>query len=322
MKKTNVLRIIDANFNRAREGMRVIEDILRFSDMPEFSTQLRQIRHSFTVLYLKCFGDVPAEFRDARHDIGKNNKPGPVLTEKEILRRNFFRIEESLRCIEECSMIANPASTQYWQKLRFDIYEIEQTVNSRIPDRKIPHPFIGVYLLSFSDRCPKSFISYLADKRISMIIVEPGVSDDKSVKVLKKLKKLFNEKLILTVNRFDIALASDIDGVHLEQGSLHSGIVRKFLPGKIIGMTLRKNQRIKNCDRNNINYVARENLLENQELLTNSKKNIKLYNAAILYSHQKFEKKLPNGTDGVIIKCCEAKMEEITKIEKIIQEIA
>ena len=44
--KTAVLRIIDANANRCAEGIRVIEEIARFSRADgELSRRLKEIRH-------------------------------------------------------------------------------------------------------------------------------------------------------------------------------------------------------------------------------------------------------------------------------------
>ncbi|HPP66371.1 MAG TPA: hypothetical protein PKX05_00470, partial [bacterium] len=145
-----LLRIIDANFNRVREGLRVIEDILRFSSSGNnFQAQLREIRHLFTFSYIKYFGSIPITKRNILEDIGKNNPPYRAKTSKEIVLRNFLRIEEGIRSIEECSAVVCPQSTHIWQELRFKIYAIEKRVQSILPEKEIPAFFIGIMLSGF-----------------------------------------------------------------------------------------------------------------------------------------------------------------------------
>ncbi len=268
-----IMRIIDANFNRVREALRVIEDILRFYDANRhLASIIREFRHSFTMSYISYFGRYAGIFRDVRADTGKTNPPSPAENIREILVRNFFRIEEGLRCIEECSRISNPKSTKCWQKLRFSIYEIEQKVMAEIPDRTIPHPFTGVYLSGISPEYVRVLLNELTDEELSMIIIEPCGQDNEFVRNLEKLKSYFEKKLILTAKRFDMALAADIDGVHLEYGSLKCNIVRKFMPGKIIGMTLTEEQKLKKSDESSINYIASDWASKKYKPLTESKK--------------------------------------------------
>lgn len=318
-----VTRIIDANFNRVREALRVVEDIIRFYDNAnrKFAYEIRDFRHSFTLSYIKYFGRYAISFRNTKTDIGKTNPSSPAKNIKDILLRNFFRVEEGLRCIEEFSRISNPLSTKHWQKLRFSIYEIEQKVVSEIPEKNIPNRFNGIYFSGISTRNLESTLKEFTDEKLSILIFEPCGSDSEMVRNLKKIKTLFEKKLILIVNRFDIALAADIDGIHLEPGSLKTDIVRRFMPGKIIGMTLSKEQKLKKSDEKRINYVACDWLSEKNKLLTDCKKNIKLYIAAILYSRQKIDKTIKNAVDGVIIKCCKTDETEILGIKKMLGEL-
>lgn len=53
MRKTiefrKLSRIVDANFNRAKEGLRVCEDICRYGfDLKKETRQLKDIRHALT----------------------------------------------------------------------------------------------------------------------------------------------------------------------------------------------------------------------------------------------------------------------------------
>ena len=55
LKKQN-LRILDANFNRAREGLRVVEDILRYGKNKEdLFKKIKNIRHRLSSIMFKYY---------------------------------------------------------------------------------------------------------------------------------------------------------------------------------------------------------------------------------------------------------------------------
>ncbi|MCJ7577821.1 MAG: thiamine phosphate synthase, partial [candidate division Zixibacteria bacterium] len=58
MNKRNIYRIIDANLNRAREGIRVAEEVARlyFNDA-ELSTQFKSLRHQLTGVAKNSFDE-------------------------------------------------------------------------------------------------------------------------------------------------------------------------------------------------------------------------------------------------------------------------
>jgi len=322
MQHSNILRIIDANFNRAREALRVIEDILRFTQVDdEFISDLREIRHNFTAAYLKHFEISSLPFRNTKTDPGKANRPSAAKSIKQILLRNFFRAEEAMRCLEECSMVANPNSTRYWQQLRFAIYQIEQNLIIRIPEKAINAPFVG-FLIS---DVPVRYIETIAEKcqscKQSVIMVNPSGNIENFIRQLKKLKRKYEKTIFLVLNRPDVAMAADIDGVHLEYNSMSVSDARKLLPGKIIGIDFEKTRKLKKSEKQQISFVSCEGSSQISELLTKWQKNIKLYAAAILNSCQEIKKAFNNGADGVLVKIDAADDEKIAEALKIIRDI-
>ncbi len=124
-------RILDANYNRAKEALRVSEDILRFSGkQPRQSARLKKLRHALTQIIL----ELPASYRellqcrDVVGDVGKNrmvqDRQSPKLAD--LLTANFKRAQEAVRVIEECSKLCAPKTTHFFQKLRFELYELEK----------------------------------------------------------------------------------------------------------------------------------------------------------------------------------------------------
>ena len=129
MKGQAVLRILDANGNRALEGLRVCEDIVRFSlDAPGPFRRLRALRHSVA----EAMRRLPVDRRQllrARHserDVGRRAPASRERSLERLLLINLQRVKESLRTLEECSRLVAPGTTPAFQRLRFRTYEIER----------------------------------------------------------------------------------------------------------------------------------------------------------------------------------------------------
>ncbi|MCX5699885.1 MAG: thiamine-phosphate pyrophosphorylase [Candidatus Omnitrophica bacterium] len=129
-QKHNIGRIIDANLNRAKEGLRVCEEITRFIlDNHKFTARLKQIRHNIDCLGNKLYA--PAKLlsqRRARTDVGRRNSRGELKRGncKDIFRANIQRVKESLRVLEEFSKLLDARAALGFKQLRYKVYEIEQ----------------------------------------------------------------------------------------------------------------------------------------------------------------------------------------------------
>ncbi len=129
-----LLQIIDANLNRTREGLRVCEDIARFSLQNKGATKsLKAIRHSATDLVLRSkkisLTRILSE-RDTASDKTKfidfTVRPGANISD--IFMSNIERVKESLRVLEECFKIIDEKISMGYRKLRFNTYDIEKSV--------------------------------------------------------------------------------------------------------------------------------------------------------------------------------------------------
>lgn len=129
MQKKSVLRLMDANANRALEGLRVCEEVARlYLNNPKLYRQLRLIRHGVAAAMRKLpisRKDLLAA-RDSRNDIGKKGTSGSIRSLEAMLVINFQRVKEALRALEECSRIIHPQSSPVFQALRFRTYNVER----------------------------------------------------------------------------------------------------------------------------------------------------------------------------------------------------
>jgi thiamine-phosphate pyrophosphorylase len=121
------LRIIDANLNRLREGIRVIEDVCRyiFNDL-EASKKLKNLRHSArTSLFDECLNA-----RDSEHDCLRptTQEESARDSAKTLLIANFKRAQEAARVLEETIKLFNPIEAEMFKSIRYELYLMEKTV--------------------------------------------------------------------------------------------------------------------------------------------------------------------------------------------------
>ncbi len=121
-------RIVDANFNRSREGLRVCEDIMRFIyNNSDIALKLKRVRKSLSILIAKLDREHLLKNRDVDKDKGKfRYSKGSKFKYDDILRFNFQRASESLRVLEEITQAVNPELKQKFMRLRFKVYDIEK----------------------------------------------------------------------------------------------------------------------------------------------------------------------------------------------------
>lgn len=125
-----ILRIIDANINRAKEGLRVCEDIMRLIIDDKNNTQLlKKIRHEISKIISSskiCGYDI-LKYRDSLSDVGRKIKTKNLKKIiYDVFSANSQRVKEALRVLEELFCIFDSAASLKLQNLRFKFYNVEK----------------------------------------------------------------------------------------------------------------------------------------------------------------------------------------------------
>lgn len=137
--KTFIYRVIDANFNRAREGLRVCEEFVRFFlNDKNLTEDFKKIRNQIGRIYANFFKHKKLLFsaRDVRRDVGRigfpfeKKRPKPI----DVFWANLQRAKEALRVLEEFSKLADEKFSDDFKKLRFKIYEVEKKAFKKLHD--------------------------------------------------------------------------------------------------------------------------------------------------------------------------------------------
>lgn len=138
-KSEAVLRVIDANLNRLREALRVIEEYFRFINLNEAaSVDLKQLRHSLEKLEKGIDQRGLLSSRDTQTDpfAGKNLKEElNRSSETDIVKASFKRAQEAARVLEEYIKITQHRQlSESAKNIRFTLYTIEKKVMENILD--------------------------------------------------------------------------------------------------------------------------------------------------------------------------------------------
>jgi thiamine-phosphate pyrophosphorylase len=126
-----VFRILDANLNRLREALRVIEEYYRFMIAGEtVAVQLKHMRHSLEEIEAGLGAARLLAARDTQTDPFANvNRPEELnrTTARQIVVANLKRGQEAARVIEEYSKITDAAPVSERAKtIRFTLYALEK----------------------------------------------------------------------------------------------------------------------------------------------------------------------------------------------------
>jgi thiamine-phosphate pyrophosphorylase len=134
VKKVDVIkvnRLMDANFNRAKEGLRVCEDICRFvCDHAGYTRSLKNIRHGLTeTLKPLKLGELILS-RAIERDVGRGSIKVELKRDNfsDVFYANSQRVKESIRVLEEMAKLSNVSIALRLKKLRYNFYAVEKKV--------------------------------------------------------------------------------------------------------------------------------------------------------------------------------------------------
>ena len=122
-----LFRVIDANLNRLKEGIRVVEDIMRYRDNnKELSSKLKQLRHRARV---ENSNDL-LKHRDSINDVLRPSTSSEMNRSdiKSIITANFKRAQESSRVLEELYKLNNPQYSENFKQIRYELYALEKDI--------------------------------------------------------------------------------------------------------------------------------------------------------------------------------------------------
>lgn len=138
MVDKGVLRVIDANYNRFKEGLRVAEDIFRFVlEDDSCREKIRVLRHGFDDIVKDNFLKEGILTRDSESDLGRRTDSLELRRDNvfDLVYINLQRAKESLRVLEELFKIVLPVKVSQLKSMRYQIYTLEKEILVAYPEK-------------------------------------------------------------------------------------------------------------------------------------------------------------------------------------------
>ena len=133
-KRVQFQRVIDANLNRLREGLRVLEDLNRYLwDDGEIGYRFKELRHRVA----RAHDPSRIAYRDILGDVQRKSSESEMRRSdlRSLVTANFARAQESSRVLEELFKLESPDLSALFKEIRYELYELErQIVLNRFPD--------------------------------------------------------------------------------------------------------------------------------------------------------------------------------------------
>ena len=253
-----VYRILDANLDRAREGLRIIEEWCRFGlNQSTLTEQCKGLRQAIAVWHTP-------DIRAARDTPGD---PGTELThanEQErtdlthVLQANFCRVQEALRVLEEYGKLYRADMGESCKQMRYQVYTLESNLMGAHRHQKLRQS--QLYLVTAPQDNLLSVVDAALQGGLKLVQYRAKEEDDVTrYSLADKVKHLCHQydALFIVNDRVDLALAVDADGVHLGQQDLPIAVARKLLgSNRIIGRSTTNPEEMERAIKEGADYIG------------------------------------------------------------------
>ena len=242
-----VARLIDANLDRAREGLRVIEDWCRFGlDRDDLIVPLKDWRQRLGQQHHDRYRRARSTATDVAAGLGHPAQASRGTTAQAIVKANASRVQEALRVMEEFGRNLDPALASTSAEIRYGLYDLEVRILEACGRQHRQERLEAAKLCLITDPDRDNNLERLLQGveaalvgGVSLVQYRRKQGNDQQrlleAQALKTLCSRF-EALFIINDRIDLALLVDADGVHLGQDDLPLSEARQLLgPERLLG---------------------------------------------------------------------------------------
>jgi thiamine-phosphate pyrophosphorylase len=254
----SIYRILDANLDRAREGLRVIEEWCRFglnhSELSELCKQLRQELGRWHRDEFRLARNTSADVGTQLTHLQEETRTGIPA----VLQANLCRVQEALRVLEEYGKICDAAMGIACKQMRYQVYTIESQLLTHARRQCLQN--CHLYLVTSPIEHLIETVEAALQGGVRLVQYRDKDSDDlvrlDRAQLLRSLCSR-HEALFIVNDRIDIALAVGADGVHLGQEDLPVETARQLLgPQRLIGRSTTNPAELKRAIHEGVDYVG------------------------------------------------------------------
>ncbi len=262
----HIFRILDANANRAAEGLRTLEEIARLVREDVWSSaQLKSLRHSLAQIVDRIPRHLRLQARSTVTDAGTNLTAASEQQRADwhaIITSASERIGQSLRCLEEFAKYVDHELADLFKRFRYQAYDVLAQVEQRL---SIPNRLTNAHLYVLVD-CQKpldKFVDYvgkLIEFGVDVVQIRDKVVDDAQlVKYTQAAMTCIADKgaFIVVNDRADVALVAGASGVHVGQEDLPIEAVRRIVGyDLIVGVSTHSIEQAEDAQRRGADYIG------------------------------------------------------------------
>jgi thiamine-phosphate pyrophosphorylase len=266
MEQMDAARVLDAAANRAREGLRAVEDYCRFVLDDAFLTgQLKELRHGLAEALADLAPGLLLEARETQRDVGTvlstpaERHRASLL---EVARANLKRLQEALRTLEEFGKVVSPRLGQAVEGLRYRAYTLERAILLGSASRQRLEG-ARLYVLLSGESCTAALDWTIAEAAAGGAHViqlrEKGLSDRELLERARQVRQWTRQAgaLFILNDRPDLARLCEADGVHLGQDDLPVKEARRVLgPDALVGVSTHNIEQVRQAVLDGASYVG------------------------------------------------------------------
>jgi thiamine-phosphate pyrophosphorylase len=266
LARAAIERLLDANLDRAREGLRVLEDWCRFVlHRPDLVARLKDLRQRLGQGHRLAY-------KLARH-AATDEAAGfthPAQQEREdplaVVAANAARVQEALRVLEEFGRALDPPLAAEAARIRYALYDLEvECLRGGAPDGLSRRERLGrchLYLITAPVPDLEGVVEAALTAGVRLVQYRPKqepATDLERLAQARGLRQLCHRHGALFVlnDRLDLALAVEADGVHLGQADLPVAEARRVLgPERLIGRSTHSSDQRRQAVLEGCDYVG------------------------------------------------------------------
>ena len=257
-----VARLIDANLDRAREGLRVVEDWCRFGlERDDLVISLKDWRQRLGKLHREQYKQARSTATDPAAGL---DHPAQLdrHSPRQVVEANCGRVQEALRVLEEYARSVDAPLAAEAAAIRYGLYDLEVTCLRATGGNSRRNRLQDCQLCLITAPCPDLMDRVTAALRSGVAMVQhrcKSGSDRSRLAEAKALAALCQDHgaLLIINDRIDLALAVDADGVHLGQDDLPTGVARGLIgPDRLLGRSTHDLDQVAEANREDCDYLG------------------------------------------------------------------
>lgn len=257
-----VVQLIDANLDRAREGLRVVEDWCRFGlDRQDLVITLKDWRQQLGRHHLDSYKQARCTLTDQglglKHPAQQDRK-----APSQIVSANCARVQEALRVLEEFARLPDPELATTAAAIRYGLYDLEVTLlkASDGANRRQQLHDCHLYLITSPTTDLVGTVNAGLEAGIGMVQYRrKDGSDLERLTEAKELAALCRKHGVLFIvnDRIDLAMAVDADGVHLGQDDLPTDVARSLIGhDRLLGRSTHCLEQLQKAEQEGCDYLG------------------------------------------------------------------